>query len=143
MRRRIASSWRSRCCADNVRIDIPPDLEAIVDPDAFDRVVSNLIVNALRYGDAPVRVYAEQPDRYFRLSVEDSGPGVPREFVPQLFERFTRGRRAQEGPSGAGLGLAIALQYAQAHGGELLYEDAEPHGARFKLVLPAKRPNSN
>ena len=129
--------------ANDVRIHIPADLEAIVDPDAFDRVVSNLIVNALRYGDAPVRVYAEQPDRYFRLSVEDSGPGVPPEFVPQLFERFTRGRRAQEGPGGAGLGLAIALQYAQAHGGELLYEDAEPHGARFKLVLPAKRPTSN
>jgi signal transduction histidine kinase len=128
--------------ATDVRIDVPADLETTVDPDAFDRVVSNLIVNALRYGEAPIRVYAEQPDTYFRLSVEDSGPGVPPEFVPQLFERFTRGRRAQEGAGGAGLGLAIALSYAQAHGGELLYEDAEPSGARFKLVLPAKRLNS-
>jgi signal transduction histidine kinase len=128
--------------ASDIRIEVPADLETVVDPDTFDRVVSNLIVNALRYGEAPIRVYAEQPDRYFRLSVEDSGQGVPPEFVPQLFERFTRGRRAQEGAGGAGLGLAIALSYAQAHGGELLYEQAEPHGARFKLVLPSKRPNS-
>ena len=128
--------------AEDIRIDVPSDLETVVDPDTFDRVVSNLIVNALRYGEAPIRVQAEQPDRYFRLSVEDSGPGVPPEFVPQLFERFTRGRRAQQGAGGAGLGLAIALSYAQAHGGELIYEQAEPHGARFKLVLPAKRPSS-
>jgi signal transduction histidine kinase len=129
--------------ASDVRIDVPADLETTVDPDAFDRVVSNLVVNALRYGEAPIRVYAEQPDRYFRLSVEDGGPGVAPEFVPQLFERFTRGRRAHEDAGGAGLGLAIALSYAQAHGGELLYEEAEPRGARFKLVLPAKRPNSD
>jgi signal transduction histidine kinase len=129
--------------AGEIKIDVPADLETVVDPDTFDRVVSNLIVNALRYGEAPIRVHAEQPDRYFRLSVEDSGPGVPPDFVPQLFERFTRGRRPQEGPGGAGLGLAIALSYAQAHGGELLYEEAEPRGARFKLVLPAPRPSAN
>jgi signal transduction histidine kinase len=72
--------------------------------------------------------------------VEDCGGGVPPEFVPQLFERFTRSKKAPLGTGGAGLGLAIAQSYAQAHGGDLLYEEAEPHGARFKLVLPAKRP---
>jgi signal transduction histidine kinase len=128
--------------AQEIEIDVPADLETVVDPNAFDRVVSNLIVNALRYGRAPIRVYAEQPDRFFRLSVEDRGPGVPADFVPQLFERFTRSRGPRESPGGAGLGLAIALQYAQAHGGELLYEDAQPRGARFKLVVPAKRPGS-
>jgi signal transduction histidine kinase len=128
--------------ATEIDIAVPPDLQTVVDSDAFDRVVSNLIVNALRYGEAPVTVYAEQPDRYFRLSVEDRGTGVPREFIPQLFERFTRDRKSQDRSAGAGLGLAIALSYAQAHGGELLYEEAEPHGARFKLVLPAKRPES-
>jgi signal transduction histidine kinase len=125
--------------AKEIDIEVQPDLQTIVDPDAFDRVVSNLIVNALRYGEAPIRVFAEQPDRYFRLSVEDRGGGVPPEFVPQLFERFTRSREAPAGTGGAGLGLAIAKSYAQAHGGDLLYEDAEPHGACFKLVLPAKR----
>jgi signal transduction histidine kinase len=59
--------------------------------------------------------------------------------VPQLFERFTRSKTTPGRNGGAGLGLAIAQSFAQAHGGDLLYEEAEPHGARFKLVLPANR----
>jgi signal transduction histidine kinase len=123
--------------ASAIAIDVPPDLESFADGDAFDRIVSNLIVNALRYGEAPIRVTAEQPDRYLRLAVEDSGRGVTPEFVPHLFERFTRSAEVDVRTGGAGLGLAIAQSYAHAHGGELLYEPAEPHGARFKLVLLA------
>jgi two-component system, OmpR family, sensor kinase len=59
--------------------------------------------------------------------------------VPELFERFARseGSRAQAG--GTGLGLAIARSFAHAHGGDLRYEPASPHGARFQLVLPLSR----
>lgn len=122
--------------AREVEIDVPPELEVTADPNAFDRIVSNLIANALRYGEPPVRVAADQRDRHFRLSVEDRGPGVEPDFVPRLFERFTRSEESREGAAGAGLGLAIAHSYAQAHGGELLYESGEPSGARFELVLP-------
>jgi signal transduction histidine kinase len=126
-----------------VELGVPPDLEAVVDPNAFDRIVSNLIVNAARYGAAPIEITAEQRDRHFRLSVIDHGRGVPAEFVPELFERFTRsGSSRRDRAEGAGLGLAIAKQYAQAHGGDLLYEDVRPHGARFELVLPREL-NSN
>ena len=122
--------------ADRVSVTVDPELEAWVDPAAFDRIVSNLIANALRYGEPPIRISAEQHDRHFRLAVEDHGPGVPAQFVPQLFERFARGSAAGS-PEGSGLGLAIARSYAQAHRGELLYESAHPHGgARFQLVLP-------
>jgi signal transduction histidine kinase len=123
---------------EEVRIDVPPDLAALIDPTAFDRIVSNLVVNALRYGEAPVTVSAEQSDRHFRLAVEDRGPGVPPEFVPNLFERFTRSEHTYERAGGSGLGLAIARSYAQAHRGDLIYEHAEPRGARFNLVLPAE-----
>jgi signal transduction histidine kinase len=123
--------------AKDVTVNVPADLEALVDPNAFDRIVSNLIVNATRYGAAPIEIRAEQRDRHFRLSVQDHGRGVPLDFVPQLFERFTRGGSSRrERAEGAGLGLAIAKSYAQAHGGDLLYEEASPHGARFDLVLP-------
>ena len=122
-----------------VEIAVPPDLEADVDAPAFDRIVTNLIVNALRYGHPPVLVEAERADRHFRVRVEDRGRGVPPEFVPQLFERFARGDASRSHPSGSGLGLAIACSYAKAHGGDLLYEPAQPHGARFELVLPAPR----
>ena len=74
------------------------------------------------------------------LSVQDCGTGVPAEFVPDLFERFTRSDTSRASAVGTGLGLAIARSYARAHGGDLLYEDAVPHGARFNLILPVSAP---
>lgn len=124
-----------------IEVDVEPELETVADPTVLERVAANLIVNALRYGAAPITVTASQPDRHFRLIVEDHGDGVPPEFVPQLFERFTRSKVSRaKVDAGAGLGLAIARSYAQAHGGELLYAPAQPHGARFELVLPGSPP---
>jgi signal transduction histidine kinase len=120
-----------------VQIDVPQDTVATVDRSALERIVTNLVTNAFKYGAPPVRVHAERTDRHLRLSVEDHGDGVAAAFVPDLFERFTRSEGSRPSSSGTGLGLAIARSYARAHGGDLLYEEAEHHGARFKLVLPA------
>ena len=65
---------------------------------------------------------------------EDAGPGVPEELEGRIFERFARGG----GKTGHGLGLAIARAYAQAHGGDLVY-DPRPGGARFELLIPQER----
>ncbi|HYX87864.1 MAG TPA: ATP-binding protein [Gaiellaceae bacterium] len=119
-----------------VEVDVPAELEARADPEAFERIVGNLVANAVRYGQPPIRVVAEQRDRHFRLAIEDRGEGVPPEFAPHLFERFTRGHQTGEGLRGAGLGLSIAQSYAHAHGGKLIYQPATPKGARFELVLP-------
>jgi signal transduction histidine kinase len=124
--------------ADDVAVDIDPGLVVSVDPNAFDRVLSNLIGNALRYGEPPVVVHAERRDRHLHLSVEDNGPGVGPDFVPYLFDRFSRFGSTRDRVVGTGLGLAIARSYARAHGGDLVYEPAHPHGARFRLVLPAE-----
>jgi signal transduction histidine kinase len=120
-----------------VVIEIDDDTVAIADRNALDRIVSNLVTNAFRYGQPPVIVRAEQSDRHFRLTVEDQGQGVAAEFIPDLFERFTRSDGSRRNAAGTGLGLAIARSYARAHGGDLFYEDAAPHGARFELVLPS------
>ena len=122
----------------DVVVDVSPGLEAYADPQAFDRILTNLVVNALRYGSRPVRITADRRDRHFRIAVEDRGRGVPVEFVPELFERFTRSEHSRAGAGGTGLGLAIARSYARAQRGDLLYRPAEPHGARFELVLPAE-----
>jgi len=119
---------------DQIAVDVPEDLRPLVDAAAFDRIVGNLVTNAVRYGRTPISIRAVQNDRHFRLSVEDHGDGVAPGFVPRLFDRFSRGTGSTVG---AGLGLSIAQAYAQAHGGQLFYEDAAPHGARFQLVLPA------
>jgi signal transduction histidine kinase len=121
-----------------VAIEIADDAIAIADRNALERIVSNLVTNAFRYGQPPVTVRAERTDRHFRLTVEDRGRGVAPEFVPDLFERFSRSEGARVNAIGTGLGLAIARSYARAHGGDLLYENAIPHGARFQLVLPAQ-----
>ena len=123
---------------DAVAVDIPADLEAHVDPTAVERVVGNLLVNALKHGEPPVRVSAEHRDRHLRIAVGDAGRGVADEFVPFLFDRFRRSDTSRVvGSSGTGLGLAIARAYARAHGGDLFYAPSRPSGARFELVLPA------
>jgi signal transduction histidine kinase len=127
---------------DEIEIEIPGELVAVVDETALARIVGNLVVNAIRYGEPPVTIHAEQHDRHLRLSVEDRGVGIDPAFVPRIFDRFTRGTRKTAG-KGSGLGLAIARAYADAHGGTLIYEPARPSGARFELVLPLRPPDAN
>jgi signal transduction histidine kinase len=124
--------------AEAVTVAVASDLDAVVDPSALDRMLSNLVANALRHGEPPVTVTAARRDTHLRLAVEDRGEGVRPEFVPRLFDRFTRGPEAQAQTGGAGLGLAIARAYARAHGGDIVYEPAMPHGARFEVVLPVR-----
>ena len=120
--------------SDAVELEIPDDLAAVVDPLVLERVVSNLVTNAVRYGAPPIKIAAHQRDRHLRVSVEDAGPGVPKELEGRIFDRFARGG----GETGHGLGLAIARAYAQAHGGDLVY-DRRPGGARFELLIPQER----
>jgi signal transduction histidine kinase len=122
---------------EDVRVDVEPALEVEADATAVERILSNLLVNALRHGRPPVLVSARRDaaDGRVRLVVEDAGEGVPADVRPRVFEQFTRSESAA-GKPGSGLGLAIARSYARAHGGELeLLENGGP-GARFQLVLP-------
>ena len=122
---------------DAVELHVPDALDVIVDPTTLERVVANLVGNALRYGEPPVVVTAEQSDNHVRICVEDHGAGISDDFVPYLFERFRRHEDATAKAAGTGLGLSIARAHARAHGGDLFYR-AEDHGARFELVIPAK-----
>ncbi len=114
-----------------VRLDVAPDVAVVADALVLDRVVSNLLLNAVRYGEPPIVIAAERRDRHLRIAVQDSGSGVPVELQPRLFERFARGEHAR----GNGLGLAIAQAYARAHGGDLFFEPGA-EGARFELIVP-------
>jgi signal transduction histidine kinase len=116
--------------AGRVELDVPEDLAAVVDPLVLERVVANLLVNAGRYGTPPIRISARCGDHHLRVAVEDAGPGIPPELEERIFDRFARGTQ-----SGHGLGLAIARAYAQAHGGDLVY-DPRGGGARFELLIP-------
>jgi len=115
-----------------VEFDVPDDLAVVADRLVLDRVVSNLLINAVRYGAEPITLSAEVGDTHLRITVEDSGEGVSEEMRPRLFERFARTDSADVG---SGLGLSIARAYAHAHGGDLVYNPGES-GARFELIIP-------
>jgi two-component system OmpR family sensor kinase len=104
----------------------------------LERAVGNLVENAVKYsargGRVAVRCRAE--GGLATAEVEDDGPGLAPEHVPNLFERFYRGDPARARGSGAGLGLPIARAIAEAHGGRLELAHASP-GALFRVTLPA------
>jgi GAF domain-containing protein len=117
---------------NTVALDVSGDLSIFADPLVIERVLINLLVNAMYHGSPPIVVSADRHSGHLRIAVEDSGPGIPSDLVPQMFERFGRGDDAR----GSGLGLTIARAYANAAGGELVYRP-RAHGARFELLLPS------
>ena len=134
-----------RAEARNVRLTVevegglPP---ADVDPDRVGQVLGNLLDNALRHtppgGTVVVRVGAGSRPDTLEVVVRDTGPGIPAEHLPNIFERFYRADRARaRSAGGSGIGLALVKQLVEAHGGEVWVESPAGEGARFGLVLPA------
>jgi two-component system, NtrC family, sensor histidine kinase KinB len=124
--------------------DVAPDApDVLADETRIDHVLANLLSNALRFTPpgGQVRVVAAPvSDQSVRFSVEDSGPGVPKQYQGRIFERFFR-VPGQAGGSGAGLGLAIAKEIVEAHGGTIGVESEDGRGARFWFTLQrADRP---
>jgi PAS domain S-box-containing protein len=109
------------------------------DPDRLAQVITNLLSNAAKYspkGEA-VRVRVEREGANARLSVADHGAGVPEAFRDRIFTRFAQADASDaRGKSGTGLGLYIAREIAERHGGRLWFESPEAGGALFHLELP-------
>jgi two-component system sensor histidine kinase MprB len=104
-----------------------------VDPVLVERAVGNLLDNAVKYSPpgAPIEVSVRDGE----VIVADRGPGIAEEDLPRIFDRFYRSAGARSKP-GAGLGLAIVREAAEAHGGRATAESGAD-GARFRLTLPA------
>jgi signal transduction histidine kinase len=120
----------------DVELEVDGPDQATFDPVVVDRIVTNLVTNAFRYGEPPVRVAVHEGQGMLEIAVEDSGRGVAPELEDTLFERFTRAGVARDRVAGTGLGLAIARAYAQAHEGDIVYERGA-RGARFVISLPS------
>ena len=105
-----------------------------VDPDRLDRILVNLVGNALKYSGGEVRVAAEREGDVARVTVADRGAGIPPDDLPRLFERYYRGQR-HEG-EGLGLGLFIVKGLVQAHGGTIEVASVPGEGSTFTIRLP-------
>lgn len=115
---------------------IDTDGEGCWDVVRMDQVVTNLVANALKYGGGkPVRVWLEAAgDAHVELSVEDEGPGIPREQQARIFEPFERASPRYRAQS-LGLGLYIVREIVTAHGGTVALA-SEPGHTRFTIRLP-------
>ena len=122
-----------------VRISLHGLPAADVDPFRFRQIMRNLLTNALTHTPphGTIVISARPQNDRIEISVDDDGPGIPPEHLPNIFERFYRAdpSRARK-TGGAGLGLAIAKQLVEIHGGRIWADNKPGHGAIFVLTLP-------
>ncbi|MFS1909296.1 two-component system sensor histidine kinase EnvZ [Vibrio lentus] len=123
-----------------IETDIPEAMKpALGNPIAMKRAVSNLVVNALRYGNGWVKVSTGMTadNKLAWVTVEDNGPGIPQDQVGKLFEPFTRGDTAR-GSEGTGLGLAIVKRIVSQHQGAVVVNNRSEGGLKAQISFPVK-----
>ena len=122
-----------------IKVEIPPDVpEVQADPDRLERILTNLLTNALKYSppDTEVLIQARTVDHDVMTSVTDRGLGIAPEDLPHIFERFYRVRGPRR-PEGIGLGLYITRMLVEAHAGRIWVESEVGKGTIFYFTLPA------
>lgn len=130
--------------AEAARLRLSAELEPSValeaDPVQMDRLITNLVSNAVKYTPAEGRVTVRlrRAEGQIELEVEDSGQGIPAADLPHIFDRFYRVHSADQSPEkGLGLGLSFVAWIVKAHGGTIQVESEEGRGSRFSVRLPA------
>ncbi|GAA4422862.1 hypothetical protein GCM10023090_14450 [Acidovorax lacteus] len=116
-------------------------LVAKADPMRFQQVVRNVLANAIKFSPQGSTIsLAGQIDSagQVHFSVRDQGPGVPEAELEQIFEAFVQSSKTKDGSGGTGLGLAICRKIIEAMGGRIYAQNAQPEGAVFHIVLPAR-----
>ena len=130
----------------NYEIALDPSVPATftADPDRLEQVLLNLLENALKYtpGGGRVRFSARAVDGALQLEVSDTGPGIPPEKLPLIFDKYERvSSGARDDPGGAGIGLAVARGIVLAHGGTIEAHSTPGSGTRFLVRLPIRKDN--
>ncbi|MEV7616355.1 HAMP domain-containing sensor histidine kinase [Streptomyces sp. NPDC089799] len=131
--------WES----DRVRTELPRDVRARLDSRRFDVILANLVGNALKHGEAPVRVTVQTragsaagEGGRLLIEVADSGPGIAPEVLPHIFDRFFKADASRARSAGSGLGLAITLENIRLHGGTVRAANGPAGGAVFTVDMP-------
>jgi len=137
---RVVARFSPQAGEGNINLDLvleESSLTLSLDPQRIEQILNNLLSNAIRYtsesGTIHIRLFREG-DNVF-ITVRDTGPGIPKEALPHLFDRFYKVDKSRRQHSGTGLGLSIARKLAQAHGGDLTASNHADGGAVFTLRL--------
>ncbi|HEY9716975.1 MAG TPA: HAMP domain-containing sensor histidine kinase [Trichormus sp.] len=141
----VVDEFRPKFEQKNVTLSITGEGTAKLRGDraTLHRMLANIIENAYRYTNAPgsVSISLSRDTHHARITISDTGIGIPKESLPNIFDRFYRVDASRSRASGgAGLGLAIALAIAQAHGGTIEAESELGSGSQFRITLPTQNP---
>ncbi|MBU4305152.1 MAG: cell wall metabolism sensor histidine kinase WalK [Candidatus Omnitrophica bacterium] len=123
----------------DVKNELPQSLMATVDREQIGHVFTNLIDNAVKFNkdNGFLKIYAEEEPDKIRITVENSGEGIPAKDIPRIFERFYRVDKARSHKlGGTGLGLSIVKHIVELHAGTVGVESTEGFGAKFWFTLP-------
>ena len=123
-----------------ITVDVSPDLPLIVaDLGLVERVLNNLVDNAIKFTPAGGKVYLRlrATDRAVELMVSDTGPGIPQEDQPYIFDRYRRASGTDDSNPGVGLGLAIVKKILELHGQRIEVYSQKTKGTTFTFELPA------
>ncbi len=110
----------------------------VADSEKIDRIVNNLLSNALKYSrkNTTVTIALRDEHSHVSIAVQDQGPGIPPEDLQRIFGRYTRLESGAKAGPGAGLGLAIVKEFVQLHQGEVQVESTVGQGSTFRVILP-------
>jgi signal transduction histidine kinase len=138
---RTISQFQPRYSDKDVELTVSlpeQSIELSVDQDKIFQVLNNLLSNALKFTPrgGKVEVATRRKDREIEIIVKDTGIGIPEKDLPFIFERFFRGGNGENGAQGSGIGLTIAKELAEAHGGKIEVKSASNHGTEFTIRLP-------
>jgi len=124
-----------------LQINTDPDLILSGDADRLNQILRNLIGNALKFTDrGSIKILIQWKNETLHARIQDSGQGIPQEYLSQLFEPFTQAdNTSTRRYGGTGLGLAISRDLAHSMGGQLTLQSNGPHGCTFHLQVPAPR----
>ena len=137
----VISGFRSQLKKKDIEIknELPLGISVVADKNRLEQVVTNLIDNAIKFNKekGSVRIHSEEINGKVKITVEDSGIGIPEKDIPRIFERFYRADKARSRElGGTGLGLSIVKHIVELHGGSVGVESTEGFGSKFWFSLP-------
>lgn len=128
----------------NLRTQVSPEMpQVLADPDHLRQVILNFVGNAIKFspqgGDVVVSAVPDEGDARLKFCISDNGPGIPKEEIPLVFNKYYRASGVRDQVDGVGLGLTISKQIVEAHGGAVWVESREGQGSTFYFTLPTVR----